>query len=86
MITLEKVQTYQLYDGDVDMFARNGKSKQKEHFPDMEWSVIDQFVQEMAIVRRNLASVEFVASLRQRMMQHCDCQDTVEALMSLGGS
>ena len=63
MITLEKVQIYQLYDGDVELFARIGTSKQKEHFLDMEWSVIDQFVQGMAIVRRNLASDEFVLSL-----------------------
>lgn len=79
-ITLEMVRTYVRYKGDGDAWAR---SRRRDSMTDVEWATIDGFVQDLHLVRNNLASASFGKALEQRMLAACQDRSVIEAIKAI---
>lgn len=80
MITLKNLHLYKKYVGDADVFARSASAREKAVSTGRKWSGIDQLLQDLVIVRRDLASDGFVCALKQRINLLCDSRETIEEL------
>lgn len=58
MITKAKIIEYTDYDGDIDGYARFGRTK-LNIITDEDWRIIDQMVTKIGLIRRGLTSREF---------------------------
>lgn len=83
MITPEKVKVYMLYEGDDDMWARAGKKSEKELFELGDWSLIEKFIQQIALVERNLTSEKFAKSLEAELRKECANDEVIEELKKI---
>lgn len=79
-ITLEMVRTYVRYEGDGDAWARG---KRRGGMTGAEWALIDSFLQDLHLVRKNLAAPSFAANVEQRMLASCADQSTIEAIKAI---
>lgn len=64
MITKEKLQIYQRFDGDMDGFSRGANLSEKDSITDQDWRLIDELVQSLTIIQAGLASSDFEAQVR----------------------
>lgn len=54
MITKEKLTVYRKYNGDLDLWARIGASKEKSIMSDDDWYLIDSLIQDVIISQNKL--------------------------------
>lgn len=59
MLTLEHLRIFHRYNGDIDSWARSGSKKENEIMSDEYWSLIDNFQQDMELIRNGIASKKF---------------------------
>lgn len=83
MITLEKLDIYKFFGGDVDGWARLGSPLQKRVMKDEDWFVIENFIQELTLVKRGLASESFLESLNKRLQEGCDDETTIQEVKKM---
>lgn len=72
MITLEKLNTYKSYNGDIDGWARSGPSWQKQVMTDEDWFLIENLIQDLTLVQRGLAAPDFIENLNNRLKDKCN--------------
>lgn len=77
MITSSKLREYIWADGDIDGYARSGR---KSDITDGEWSLLDQMLSAMSMIRRGLASEEFKSHHEDQVRQTFDCPETYQLL------
>lgn len=82
MLTSEKVVIFKRYKGYYDgyHFQNNGKVKLVS---DEEWYLLGILIQEIYLVKNDLASKPFEKALNEKLAQNCDSQDTVQAIIEL---
>lgn len=85
MITIEKIKVYIKYSGDIDMWARFGRRKEKENFSDNDWSLIEDLLQTLEIVEKGLASEGFKSKVLEKLEKSCDSIETQQKLKDLVG-
>ena len=56
MITLEKLRTYQEFNGDIDGWARASKDKTKSLMSDTDWYLIDELLMGLTTIETGIAS------------------------------
>lgn len=78
MITKAKVNVYIQLDGDIDGYARCGRSALNVLTED-EFIFIDKTVSEIGLIRKNLASESF-RQKHEEKLKGFDCSDTYEML------
>jgi hypothetical protein len=78
MITKQKLKIYKSWKGDIDMFIRAGRVKEKLLFNETEWHLIDILLQDATVINRNLGSPERTAQAWKRLEENCE-DDTVVA-------
>jgi hypothetical protein len=78
MITLEKLDMYQKYGGDVDDWQRRG-STQGVMAPG-DWSLIENFISDLKLIKRGLAAAEYEAQVREKLNRQCDNHLTLAKL------
>ena len=59
MITIEKLNIYIYFNGDVDRWASRGTKKQKMIMSDADWALIDSLIQDFILIKRGLVSPDF---------------------------
>ncbi len=59
MITLEKLNIFEKYEGNDEGLFRFGKEKDKKVISYEEWSQIEKLLRQIYLVEKNLASKEF---------------------------
>lgn len=83
MITLAKLKEYEEYHGFYDGFylqkVSNGSNITKED----EWYLIGNFIQDVRLGNKGLASKEFVDNLNSRLKDSCDTEETINQLKKL---
>ena len=79
MITKEKIEIYNYYDGDVDRFSHASKSH-KKIMSDEDFFLIARLVQDLIIIKNGLAAREFQDQVEKSLEDNCDNQETIHLL------
>ena len=83
MITKEKLEIYSKYGGIIDGLSHVGTEEQKKLFSDDDWSIIDDFVQDIIIVKNKLASTGYAENLQNRLIENCSSKEVIDLLMQI---
>ena len=82
MLTINKLKIYSSYKGDIDGYARMMINKVPE-ISDKEWSLIDNFLQDLLLANRGKASESFRNKLFQKLKENCETQEVINKLIQL---
>jgi hypothetical protein len=82
MLTLEKLKVYRQFGGDIDGWAR-WSAHDSSGMTDGDWSLIDELVQALHLIRAGQAAPEFAASVEQRLLSITPDEPTREMLRRL---
>lgn len=82
MITKEKIEIFNLYNGDVDAFG-HGKKQHRKVMTDEEFYLIGGLVQDVSLVKKNLVFIEYEAALNKRLRDNCENEETIEEIKLL---
>ncbi len=74
---------YYKYNGHIDRWARTGSKNDKLVITDSDWYTIDSYLQDIILVKRGLASLEFENALDNNLENNCENQETINQLMKL---
>jgi hypothetical protein len=83
MLTLAKLKIFARIKGDIDMFSRAGRAKEKETIDDEEWRLIDTLIQDATVIDRQLGSEERTTQATRRIIDNCENNDVVAKIHSL---
>lgn len=59
MITEQKIKIYRKYHGDIDGFSRGGRKYEKDLFENGDWSLIDNVLQDLELIKKGLCSADY---------------------------
>ncbi|HRH49247.1 MAG TPA: hypothetical protein PLP23_10875 [Panacibacter sp.] len=79
MITKEKLKVYEKYKGQNDMFFRLHLFKPRR-MQESDFFKIQNMLQEARLVNRKLASEEYSSRVKQKLIEVCDSQETIDYL------
>jgi hypothetical protein len=80
MLTKAKIEIYKHYNGDDDMFARSARKREKAAISDGDWGMIASFVQDIKLVKANLAAASYQAAVEQKLRECCDQEQTFQLI------
>ena len=83
MITLEKLRTYEEFNGDIDGWARAPNGKAKSFMTDADWYLIDELLMGLATVGAGLASPSFVREIQTKLLASTGDEATRSLLRAL---
>lgn len=83
MLTIEKLEIFRKYNGDIDTWARSASVKEKRIISDDDWYMIESFLEDITMTQRGLVSIEFSSDLNRRMQDNCENKDVITLLESL---
>jgi hypothetical protein len=58
-ITKNKLLIFNKYGGDPDYFARSGSKHEKDLFEQGDWTILDDYYQNLELIKKELVSMEF---------------------------
>ncbi len=73
-ITIDKLNIYRKYSGDIDGFAKSGQETEKQNISSDDWGLIDEFSQSLKLINNNLTSSDFAKSTLARLAELTDEQ------------
>jgi hypothetical protein len=77
IITIDRLNLYNAYGGDIDGFSRTNSKKNKEVFgddSDNAWATISSKLQDIALISKRLASQTYTDKTLQELKEICDIQ------------
>lgn len=74
MLTIEKIKIYKKFGGDIDGLARVGKSTEKNLISDNDWSLIDEFEQDVKLISDRLVSKGYREKSLFKLNKNCDLE------------
>ena len=77
MITKEQVIIFNYYKGEGDMFTRLASLADRSILSYKDWSLIEEFLQDVALIESNLVSQSFKDSFQKRLMENLDSEDAI---------
>jgi hypothetical protein len=83
MLTLEKLNTYQRFGGDIDGYARSHGRGDTSGITDEDWSLIEELRGALFIIASGKASPEFAAVIERRMQEAAADQGARDRLREL---
>ncbi|MCW4468020.1 hypothetical protein OGH69_03505 [Flavobacterium sp. MFBS3-15] len=73
MITAEKIQVYDAFNGNWDGLALTGDTHQKNLFEASDdWYHLTNFYQDIVLINDKLASAEYAYDILAKMKEYCD--------------
>ncbi|MDM7917694.1 MAG: hypothetical protein QUS12_00830 [Methanosarcina sp.] len=78
MITREHIEIFKKYKGDGDGFVRSGKQNEKEVMTYSDWKLMEEFIQDINLIKKGLASNSYTGMVLQKLNENCDNIDTLE--------
>jgi hypothetical protein len=85
MITEEKINIYQKYEGDIDSWAKGGTKKEKAIMCDEDWYLITSIIQDIYLMKNRLGAFEFNSKIERFLKENCKDQVTMEKIKLLAG-
>lgn len=67
MLTERKLEIYIKYSGDIDAFTIGGTKKEKSIMNDSDWILIDDLIQDIELIEKNLISEEMKIRVKEKM-------------------
>lgn len=83
MLTLEKLKVYQRFAGDLGGWARTTGGRDASGMRDVDWFLIEELRQGLALAAAGQASQGFASALEQRLPDAADDDTTRQALRAL---
>ena len=83
MITNAKLDIFERYKCDGDMFARSGRSSEKELVTDADWELVELLLQDATVVVRKLGSETRTTEAMQRLLENCESEREVERILRM---
>jgi hypothetical protein len=83
MITIEKLKIYKHFQGDIDGWARIGTKEQKSIIKKRDWFLIEGFIQDIHLIKKDLASEIFMKSIYENLKESCDNEETIQELKNI---
>jgi len=83
MLTLKHITIYKSYNGDGDGFVRCASNEEKAYMSYKNWSLIEDFIQDIYLVKKGLVSEDFVENLYKKVHENCDSKETINELEQL---
>jgi hypothetical protein len=80
MLTLAKLKVYRSFGGDIDGWARASRGADSAGITDEDWFLIGESQQALSMVASGRASLEFRASVEQRLIASTADEQTLQAL------
>lgn len=74
MLTIEKIKIYNKFGGDIDGLALIGKEEEQCLIEDYEWSLIDDFEQDIKLISNRLVSKEYREIVLNKLTENCDSE------------
>ena len=59
MITLQKLEIYEKFEGDVDGLQRSGTDEEQRIFDHTDWNLIEDLLRRIYLINSHLASKDF---------------------------
>ncbi len=84
MITLKQIEIYNKYSGDGDSFILCATSEEKSNIDYEHWSLIDNILQDLILIKEGLVSDSFIQSSYKKMIENCENEETIQALKKIG--
>jgi len=72
MINKQKIEIFKKYGCDIDGFSRFGKKREKDIFSDEEWSLIDNVLQDLEMIKKGLCSTDYTNKTEKILNQKFD--------------
>lgn len=82
MITKEKVQIFNLYNGEIDSFG-HGKKKDRKIVSDDEFLTMVRLKQDILLVERKLTSIDFASRLEKELEEKFANQEAISFFRNL---
>ena len=86
MITENKIKVYKKYNGDIDNWARNNSKKERLIISDDDWYLIDELIQDLVLIKKQLTSSKFNNSLSEKIVGYCENQKVISQLEKLANT
>ena len=83
MITTKKLEIYNKYSGDIEGWDRFGKRDDKKKLTYEEWELIDELIQGLELIDKDLASDDFRSQILNNLHEVCDTQVKESKLKAL---
>jgi len=83
MITTQHLEIYKYYEGNGDGFARCSSEEEKVFMTYEEWSLLDEIIQNIHLVKKGLSAKSFSDKLWKKLLDTCDTQETINKLLQL---
>lgn len=83
MITIEKLKEYEKYHGYYDGFYMQKVKKGTNITSDDEWHLIENLIQDIRLIKKELASKEFAKNLETKLQENCDNEETIKWIIDL---
>ncbi|MEM0993881.1 MAG: hypothetical protein AAGI49_12660 [Bacteroidota bacterium] len=83
MITSEKINIYRKYKGNIDGWARRNKRSEHLLMQDEDWYTIDNFIQDLQLIKSNLASAYYKEQTYARLKEQCEDEHVIKAIEKL---
>ena len=74
MLTIKKIKIYNKFGGDIDGFSRGRKMSQQNLFNDNDWSLIDEFEQDIKLISDRVVSKEYREKALIKLNKNCDLE------------
>ncbi len=81
MLTLNKIQIYSRYNGDIDSWVRNNSIEELTTLTDEDWYLIDGFIQDLRLMELGLISMDYSNFLKVKLIDNCDSQETINEII-----
>jgi hypothetical protein len=81
MITIEKINVFNSFDGDSDRFERIGSNYNKNLFENNDWSTIASLIQDIELINKKLVAQTYIDQTLVKLKENCDC-DSLEILIN----
>lgn len=86
MLTLKKIKIFRSYKGDVDLWAKVGSRKEKALIEEEDWYLIESLIQDIKLVKKELASTQFSDALEIKISDNCEDVQTINLLKAFAQS
>jgi|SRR5450432_1440398 hypothetical protein len=84
MITIRKVDIYYEFKGQFDGYViRSGFPPFKKELDDEDWNLMRSLTQDIFLVKKGLATEEFILSLVERLKSNCVDDLTIKKLENI---
>jgi molybdate-binding protein len=83
MINKDKLKVFAFYKGDLDMWLRTGKDREKKFMKSEDWHLIDLLLQDATVINRQLGSPSRTAEAAKRLSENTESEEVISEIMRL---